>query len=90
MDRLAEMRRGVSQGLERVRVGVSNFLNNERRVERWRDSSKTVVSRLIIVAACTVLGYEITDLFIRPNQVRLRESLLKGRVHFLVQPLEWQ
>ncbi|MBI3109887.1 hypothetical protein HYZ06_02490 [Candidatus Daviesbacteria bacterium] len=31
MDRLAEMRRGVSQGLERVRVGVSNFLDNERR-----------------------------------------------------------
>lgn len=90
MDRFTELRRGVNQSLERVRVGVSDFLNSERRTERWRDSGKTVLSRLIIVAACAVLGYEITSLLIRPNQIHLREILLKEKAYLLAQPLEWQ
>lgn len=90
MDRFTEMRRGVNQGLERVRVGVSGFLNSERRTERWRDSGKNVLSHLIIVAACAVLGYEITNLLIRPNQIHLREFLLKEKPYLLSRPLEWQ
>lgn len=35
VDRLAEMRRGVNQGLERARSGVDQFLHDERGGVRW-------------------------------------------------------
>lgn len=82
MDRLTEMRRGVGQRFEQARLGVDQFLHDERGSERWKSIGRNVGRGLAVVTGmavgCFGTGYGMIAVMEKVGYPYPNEGLLFG------------